>query len=279
VDSGVLPVGILAKAAVGLLLGEESPHLGAIEDVISAVAGRLIEQITAGHDTDGRLIRGDEPLDGGVGPLIHGFPSQAADFKLAATGAPVHPRPARATDEMIRRPATVDRGDSWERYGGVGVKLEAIGVVHSIFTVQTGTPVQPAFASGKDTGTVEVFEPFEEGLDDLERFDRIWLLCWLDRSGPSRMKVVPYLDTETRGLFSTRSPSRPNPIGMSAVRLLRREGRFLHVAELDILDGTPLLDIKPYSAHIDVFPAAEEGWLGERVQRRVEADERFGKES
>jgi len=159
------------------------------------------------------------------------------------------------------------------------VQLEPIGVVHSIFTAQPGTPVQPAFASGEDTGTVEVYEPFEEGLDDLGRFDRIWLICWLDRSGPPRMKVVPYLDTEPRGVFATRAPSRPNPIGLSAVRLLRREGRFLHVAELDLLDNTPLLDIKPYSAHIDVFHVGREGWLGERAQMRVEADDRFSEDS
>jgi tRNA-Thr(GGU) m(6)t(6)A37 methyltransferase TsaA len=159
------------------------------------------------------------------------------------------------------------------------VKLEPIGVVHSMFTSQTGTPVQPSFASIDDTGTVEVYEPYAEGLEGLEGFDRIWLICWFDRSGPPRMKVVPYLDTQPRGLFSTRSPSRPNPIGISAVRLLRREGRFLHVAELDILDGTPLLDIKPYSAHIDVFPEGAEGWLSQRTRKRVEADDRFSEGS
>jgi len=158
------------------------------------------------------------------------------------------------------------------------VKVKPIGVVHSIFTSQEGTPVQPAFASVDDTGIVEVFEPYVEGLDDLERFDRIWLICWFDRSGPPRMKVIPYLDTKERGLFATRAPSRPNPIGISAVRLLDHQDRFLFVAELDILDDTPLLDIKPYSAHVDVFPEGEEGWLGERVRRRIEADERFGED-
>jgi tRNA-Thr(GGU) m(6)t(6)A37 methyltransferase TsaA len=157
-----------------------------------------------------------------------------------------------------------------------GMKLEPIGVVHSGFTSQEGTPVQPAFASLEDTGAVEVYEAYAEGLEDLERFDRIWLICWFHRSSPPRMKVIPYLDTRERGLFATRAPSRPNPIGISAVRLVRREGRFLHVAELDVLDGTPLLDIKPYSAHVDVFPVGEEGWLGERVRGRIEADERFG---
>ena len=155
------------------------------------------------------------------------------------------------------------------------MELEPIGVVHSMFSAQAGTPVQPAFASTEDTGTGEVYERYSEGLEDLERFDRIWLISWFDRAGSVSMKVVPYLDTEPRGLFATRAPSRPNPIGMSAVRLLRREGRFLHVAELDILDGTPLLDIKPYSAHIDVFPVGQEGWLGERARARLEADDRF----
>ena len=160
------------------------------------------------------------------------------------------------------------------------VQLEPIGIVHSRFSSQTGTPVQPACAGGEAVGTVEVYDRFAEGLDDLERFERIWLIVWFDRVGPVRMKVVPYLDTRQRGLFATRAPARPNPIGISPVRLLRREGRILHVAELDTLDGTPLLDIKPYSKRFDVFAVTRNGWLDDQEARsRREADDRFAPDS
>jgi tRNA-Thr(GGU) m(6)t(6)A37 methyltransferase TsaA len=152
--------------------------------------------------------------------------------------------------------------------------VRAIGVVHSPFRKQTGTPVQPALAGDDAVGTVEVFSEFAEGLCDVEGFDRLWLLSWLDRSGPVRMKVVPYLDTTERGLFATRAPSRPNPIGLSAVRLLRRAANILHVADLDLLDGTPLLDIKPYAPQIDVFDVGRAGWLAGR-RGPSSADDRF----
>lgn len=156
------------------------------------------------------------------------------------------------------------------------MQLEPIGIVHSRFSSHTGTPVQPACAGPEAVGTVEVYDRFADGLDDVERFERIWLIVWFDRAGPVRMKVVPYLDTRQRGLFATRAPSRPNPIGISPVRLLRREGQILHVAELDILDGTPLLDIKPYSKRFDVFAVTRNGWLDDQpAQSRREADGRF----
>lgn len=156
------------------------------------------------------------------------------------------------------------------------MKLTPIGVVRSPFAAQSGTPIQPALAGEGAVGTVEVFEPFADALADLEGFERIWLLYWFDRSGPVRLMVTPYLDTQPRGLFSTRAPSRPNPIGMSAVRLLRRDGRILHVAELDILDGTPLLDIKPYAKHFDHFAVIRNGWLDQVLPGTVRrADQRF----
>jgi tRNA-Thr(GGU) m(6)t(6)A37 methyltransferase TsaA len=157
--------------------------------------------------------------------------------------------------------------------------LQPIGVVHSAFTDQAGTPIQPALAGPDAVGTVEVYPQYGEALDDLEGFERIWLVCWLHRAGQVRLKVQPYLDDRERGLFATRAPSRPNPIGISAVRLVRREGLTLHVADLDVLDGTPLLDIKPYSARFDVFPEARQGWLRSAPGRRRSADDRFAPDS
>jgi tRNA-Thr(GGU) m(6)t(6)A37 methyltransferase TsaA len=120
---------------------------------------------------------------------------------------------------------------------------------------------------------VEVHPDYATGLADIDGFERIWLISWLDRSGPPNLTVIPYLDDTPRGLFSTRAPSRPNPIGISPVRLLGRTNNVLHVADLDLLDGTPILDIKPY-AKWDVFPIEREGWVtpaGESETRRADA--------
>jgi tRNA-Thr(GGU) m(6)t(6)A37 methyltransferase TsaA len=103
------------------------------------------------------------------------------------------------------------------------LNLSSIGVIRSPFIEADGTPIQPLYAGGFE-GTVEVFEAYAEGLADLERFDRIWLLYWCHRATGQRMRVVPYRDICERGLFATRAPARPNPIGLSCVRLLRIDG-------------------------------------------------------
>jgi tRNA-Thr(GGU) m(6)t(6)A37 methyltransferase TsaA len=152
--------------------------------------------------------------------------------------------------------------------------LRPIGVIRTRFHQPEGTPIQPAYAAGSP-GEVVLDEEFEPALADLEGFERVWLVYWFDRAGPFQPRVVPYRDTQEHGLFATRAPSRPNPVGLSAVRLVRREGRVLHVADVDILDGTPLLDIKPYIPECDAFPEARAGWFhAGRADRRV-ADDRF----
>ena len=161
------------------------------------------------------------------------------------------------------------------------MQVEPIGVIHSPFAEPKGAPIQPRAAEGAK-GTVEVFEPFAAGLADLEGFERVWLLYWFDRAAAPRMTVTPFLDDRPRGLFATRAPCRPNPIGMSPVRLLRVEGRVLHVADIDVLDGTPLLDIKPYAPAFDCYPGVRSGWLDEadadREARRARADGRFSRD-
>jgi tRNA-Thr(GGU) m(6)t(6)A37 methyltransferase TsaA len=122
-----------------------------------------------------------------------------------------------------------------------------------------------------------VFEEYREGLADLDGFERIWLLFWLDKAAPYKLKVKPYMDENMRGLFSTRAPSRPNPIGMSCVRLLGVEGNILKISELDILDGTPLLDIKPYVGKVDCFDVKRSGWLDSVEHKNIKADDRFHK--
>jgi len=150
-----------------------------------------------------------------------------------------------------------------------------IGIVHSPFKEQAGTPIQPGWSGDESEGRVEVFEEFAEGLADLDGYDRIWLIFRLDRAAPPKLKVVPYRDTVERGVFATRAPSRPNPIGISCVKLLGVEGRHLRVTELDILDGTPLLDIKPYAPRFDAWPEARAGWLDAEAADRECADGRF----
>jgi tRNA-Thr(GGU) m(6)t(6)A37 methyltransferase TsaA len=158
------------------------------------------------------------------------------------------------------------------------MEFEPIGIIHSPFKQAAGTPIQPAFAKDAE-GVVEVYEPYIEGLQDLEGFERIWLIFWLHKSAPFKLRVTPYLDTVERGLFSTRAPSRPNPIGMSSVKLLKIDGGRLHVAEIDILDGTPLLDIKPYVGKVDCFQVERNGWLDTVEKDNTKADNRFHKKA
>lgn len=153
-----------------------------------------------------------------------------------------------------------------------------IGVIHSPFKEREGTPIQGTFAPEAE-GTIEIYPQFEEGLADLEGFSHIWVLYHFHLSEGYKLRVVPFMDDTERGLFSCRAPRRPNPIGMSLVRLLAVKGRTLKVAELDMLDGTPVLDIKPYSPRIDHREGVRCGWLDEideeTRRKRSRADGRF----
>jgi tRNA-Thr(GGU) m(6)t(6)A37 methyltransferase TsaA len=149
-----------------------------------------------------------------------------------------------------------------------------IGVIRSPHRAAAGTPIQPSYADSIE-GEVVLDPALAPALDDLEGFERVWLIYWLDRAGPFRPHVVPYRDDREHGLFATRSPCRPNPIGLSAVRLLDRAGNVLRVAGLDVLDGTPLLDLKPYVPEFDAHPASRAGWLDQPGVDRRRADDRF----
>jgi tRNA-Thr(GGU) m(6)t(6)A37 methyltransferase TsaA len=154
------------------------------------------------------------------------------------------------------------------------MEVKPIGIIHSAFEHPAGTPIQPAFAKGAE-GIVEVFDEYEEGLKDLDGFERIWLVYWFDRCRGHSLTVIPYMDREQRGLFATRAPARPNPIGISPVRLERIERNTIHVSQIDILDGTPLLDIKPYSPKFDCFEVSRNGWLEDADHGHHKADKRF----
>ncbi len=154
------------------------------------------------------------------------------------------------------------------------IRYEPIGVIHSPFTEKKGTPIQPSRSDGA-RGTVEIFPDFVQCLSDLDGFSHIILLCHLHRSTDWRPMVVPFLDTEPRGLFATRAPCRPNPIGLSVVKLLTVEGGTLTIEDLDLLDGTPVLDIKPYVGEFDDRHDLRTGWLEHARARRDRADDRF----
>jgi tRNA-Thr(GGU) m(6)t(6)A37 methyltransferase TsaA len=156
------------------------------------------------------------------------------------------------------------------------MQFEPIGVIRSSFTRATGTPIQPSRASGSKGG-VELLPAYVPGLADLDGFERIWLIYHFDRASVAQMRVVPYRDTVEHGIFATRVPARPNAIGLSCVRLLAIEGNVLRLTEVDILDGTPLLDIKPYVPQYDNYPVTRCGWIDRVPDVPVVADARFEK--
>ncbi len=134
-----------------------------------------------------------------------------------------------------------------------------IGIIHSEHTAAEKTPIQPVYAYGCH-GRVEVFKKFKAGLSDLDGFSHIYLIYHFNQAPPVQLKVKPFLQDTERGIFSIRAPGRPNPIGLSVVELLRIEDNILHVDGMDILDGTPLLDIKPYTAKFDLHDVWKNGW-------------------
>jgi len=154
--------------------------------------------------------------------------------------------------------------------------IRPIGVVYSPFAQASGVPIQTVYARGVE-GRVEVFPEYKDGLRDLAGFERAWLIYIFDRSPGARLKVIPFRDTVERGIFATRAPCRPNPIGLSCVRVLSIEGASVSIADVDVLNGTPLLDIKPYAPDFDSFPESRAGWLEEWKTDRSVADDRFAR--
>jgi len=149
-----------------------------------------------------------------------------------------------------------------------------IGRIHSPFKQATGTPIQPSRAVGVE-GHIVIDSCWVAALKDVEGFERLWLIYWFDRASEAKTRVIPYRDVVERGLFATRAPARPNPIGLSNVRLLGIDNNILRIADVDILDGTPLLDIKPYVPSYDNFPVSRLGWIATVPDKPVVADSRF----
>ncbi|HET6461115.1 MAG TPA: tRNA (N6-threonylcarbamoyladenosine(37)-N6)-methyltransferase TrmO [Syntrophales bacterium] len=159
------------------------------------------------------------------------------------------------------------------------IQYKPIGIIHSPFKEVKGTPIQPAGAKGID-GSVEVFPEYAQGLKDLAGFSLIILLYHFHLSGEPSLMVIPYMDSIPRGVFATRSPRRPNAIGISVVRLIKIEKNILQIQDIDIIDGTPLLDIKPYVPYFDIREVQRFGWLESNIHKLGDAkdDGRFSKQ-
>jgi len=151
-----------------------------------------------------------------------------------------------------------------------------IGIIHSPYRDAANMPIQPPGAAGV-AGTVAVDEKYKEGLKDIDGFSHLILIYHFHLSRGFSLQVKPFMDDVERGVFATRAPRRPNPIGISLVRLARVDGTLLHIEDVDIVDGTPLLDLKPYVPLFDGRQDVKTGWLADTGKGvfQARADERF----
>jgi tRNA-Thr(GGU) m(6)t(6)A37 methyltransferase TsaA len=156
------------------------------------------------------------------------------------------------------------------------IRYRPIGIIHTPFKEAERIPIQPRGASGIK-GTVELFREYSAGLKDVDGFSRIILIYHFHLSKEYSLETRPFMDEENHGIFAMRAPARPNPIGISVVRLVRVEDNILHIEDVDIVDGTPLLDIKPYVPDFDSYEAQRIGWLSTKSQhvRKHKSDNRF----
>lgn len=144
------------------------------------------------------------------------------------------------------------------------MRVKPIGIIHTPFKRKEETPIQPFRSTA--IGEVEVFKEYQEGLEDIEGFSHIILIYWFHKSKGYNLKVKPFLDDALRGVFATRAPSRPNQIGLSVVKLLNRKENILTVKGIDVIDGTPLLDIKPYVPEFEPDEYIKIGWLEGKIR-------------
>jgi tRNA-Thr(GGU) m(6)t(6)A37 methyltransferase TsaA len=160
----------------------------------------------------------------------------------------------------------------------MNISYQPIGIIHSPFHELCDMPIQPSSELSAQ-GTVEILPEYTPGLKDLEGFSHIILIYHLHQSQRIALTVVPFMDSELHGIFATHAPLRPNPIGLSVVPLIKIDGGKLSVDNLDVLDGTPLLDIKPYVPEFDSPTEFRLGWLegAQAKVRTTRSDGRFGR--
>jgi tRNA (adenine37-N6)-methyltransferase len=146
------------------------------------------------------------------------------------------------------------------------MEVTPIGIIHTPFRTKEECPIQPLYSSDS-SGSIEVYEQFAEGLKDIETFSHIYLLYQFDRAESVQLTRSTFLDDEPHGVFATRHPCRPNGIGMSIVKVIQRTGNVITIEGIDVLDQTPLLDIKPYIPRFDCLEHASEGWIANKEWR------------
>jgi len=156
------------------------------------------------------------------------------------------------------------------------INYKPIGIIHSPFKTPENMPIQPSAADGVK-GSVEIYPNYTEGLQNLDGFSHIYLIYHFHLSHGYNLKVIPFLDDRPRGLFSTRAPSRPNSIGLSVVKLTKINQNIIEIENVDIVDGTPLIDIKPYVPAMDAPKNCKIGWLTEHRSeiKKKRSDKRF----
>jgi tRNA-Thr(GGU) m(6)t(6)A37 methyltransferase TsaA len=156
------------------------------------------------------------------------------------------------------------------------IVYEAIGIIHSPFQTTEDMPIQPS-GSTSISGYAEIYPEYQEGLQDLDGFSHVILLYCFHKVSGCKLTVKPFLDDATHGVFATRAPVRPNPVGLTVTKLAAIEGTRIHLENIDILDGTPLLDIKPYVPEFDRPGSVRTGWLesAKRKASEVRSDNRF----
>ena len=164
---------------------------------------------------------------------------------------------------------TASDHDSANDVAGASIALRPIGIVRSRFSDVVGMPIQAAGAPD-EAAVIEVFDDYREGLADIEGFDYLHIIALLHRGTREALRVTPFLDDVARGVFATRAPARPNRLGLSVVKLLGVAGGHLRIAGNDMVDGTPVLDIKPYVPRFDVRETERIGWFAKRIDAVAE---------
>ena len=158
----------------------------------------------------------------------------------------------------------------------MSMTIKPIGIIETPFNDLKGMPIQPSGAADIQ-GTIIINKEYEQGLSDLEGFSHIILLYHFHQSQGYNLMVTPFMDDQKRGLFSTRAPRRPNSIGLSIVHLIKREKNRISIKGIDVLNGTPLIDIKPYVPGFDAKDVTKLGWLDKNYKKSesLKSDDRF----
>ena len=156
------------------------------------------------------------------------------------------------------------------------ILFKSIGTIHTPFNRKEGMPIQSSGSKGIK-GTIELKKEYVDGLFDLEKFSHIYLIYHFHKSKGFNLQVIPFLDDKPHGVFATRAPRRPNSIGISVVKLISINDNIIEIENVDMLDGTPLLDIKPYIPQFDIHNIEKSGWINNKTgyPNETTADDRF----